>query len=233
MAPGAEKTYELLPTDTPGTFYYAAAELDVSPPEPNRREIDRGMYGGIVVKSANERFVRPEHDKVLFFDEIPRVVAGGDVRFETHTIDTIPGPGHKTPTYFDYEFPVSGKTIDSKVEGNNLETVALHGQVGEDTLMRMICIGSETHALHVHGHLADATGDGLTTDGPGPAPTVPTDVVRCPSGDVRNLYVAVRAPGTWVWHCHRETHLHNTPDADYPGGMFTHLEVSSGGENDD
>ena len=242
---GVATTY-VLPTGTPGTFYYAAGLFDAltglavpdsdGNPSPDRREIDRGMYGGIVVKSANERFVRPEHDKVLFFDEIPRVVAGGDVTFATHTIDTIPGePGHEPPTYFDYEFPVSGKTIDSKVDGNNLETVALHGQVGEDTLMRMICIGSETHALHVHGHLADATGDGLTTttDGLGPAPTVPTDVVRCPSGDVRNLYVAVRAPGTWVWHCHRETHLLNNRDADYPGGMFTHLEVSSGGEDDD
>ena len=86
----------------------------------------------------------------------------------------------------------------------------------------------------LHGHLVDATGNGLTTDGFGAvADTVPTDVVRCPSGDVRNLYVAVRAPGTWVWHCHRETHLLNNLDADYPGGMFTHLEAGSGGNDDD
>jgi len=227
---GTEKTY-ILPTNTPGTFYYAAAELDVFPPKPNRTEIDRGMYGGIVVKSASEeRFVRPEFDAVRFFDEIPR-----DDWNETRT--TLPGEsGHKPPTYITHEFLVNGKTIDSKVDGNNIESVVLHGEVGEDMVMRMICIGSETHALHLHGHIPFATADGLTTGtGPGGvAATIPTDVVRCPSGDVRNLYVAVRAPGTWVWHCHRETHLLNNLDADYPGGMFTHLEAAAaGGGTDD
>lgn len=232
VAPSTDVICEL-PTDTPGTFYYAAELVEAGELTPDRREIDRGMYGGIVVKSANERFVRPEFDAIRFFDEIPRVVAGGDITFETHTIVTLPGPGHKPPTYITHEFLVNGKTIDSKVDGNNLETVVMHGGVGEDTLMRMICIGSETHALHLHGHIPDATADGRTTNDMGAATTIPTDVVRCPSGDVRNLYVAVRAPGTWVWHCHRETHLLNNLDADYPGGMFTHLEVSGRGEKDD
>ena len=229
VAPGAEKTY-VLPTTMPGTFYYAAAELDGFMPRPNRREIDRGLYGGIVVRSENERLVRPEFDAVRFFDEIPR-----DDWNETRT--TVPGePGHAPPTYLTHEFLVNGKTIDSKVDGNNIESVVLHGEVGEDMVMRMICIGSETHALHLHGHIPFATADGLTTGtGPGGvAATIPTDVVRCPSGDVRNLYVAVRAPGTWVWHCHRETHLLNNLDADYPGGMFTHLEAAgAGGGTDD
>ncbi len=226
VAPGTAKTY-VLPTNMPGTFYYAAAKLDVFPPETNPTEIDRGMYGGIVVRSEDERLVRPEFDAVRFFDEIPR-----DDWNETRT--TVPGePGHEPPTYLTHEFLVNGKTIDSKVEGNNIESVVLHGAVGEDMVMRMICIGSETHALHLHGHIPDVTGDGLTTNSTGTAATIPTDVVRCPSGDVRNLYVAVRAPGTWVWHCHRETHLLNNLDADYPGGMFTHLDVSGGGEKDD
>jgi len=101
-------------------------------------------------------------------------------------------------------------------------------------VMRMICIGSETHALHLHGHITDTTVDGLTLtkDGTEVADTILTDVVRCPSGDVRNVYVLVRAAGTWVWHCHRETHLLNNLDADYPGGMFTHLEVINGKEDD-
>jgi len=235
VKPGDEMTY-VLPTGRPGTFYYAAAELDmISPAKLNIREIDRGMYGGIVVQSPNERHVRPEHDAIRFFDEIPRVVAGGDISFDANTIVTVPGEaGHKSPTYLTHEFLVNGITIDSKVEGNNLETVVMHGEVGEDTLMRMICVGSETHALHLHGHLVDATGDGLTTDAGGAiAAIVPTDVVRCPSGDVRNLYVAVRAPGTWVWHCHRETHLLNNLDADYPGGMFTHLDATGSGKKDD
>ncbi len=246
VAVGATVSYTL-PTNRAGTFYYAAGLFDAETgqavlnsdgkPSPDRSEIDRGMYGAIVVKSDTERFVRPEFDSVRFFDEIPRVVDGGGISFETDSITTVPGEaGHEPPTYRTHEFLVHGKTIDSKVDGNNLETVVLHGEVGEDMVMRMICIGSETHALHLHGHLADATGDSLTTDGtipPAPAPTVPTDVVRCPSGDVRNLYVAVRAPGIWVWHCHRETHLLNNLDADYPGGMFTHLDVSSGGEKDD
>ena len=242
VASSGETTY-ILPTGRAGTFYYAAGLFDGSGsavldadlnPSPDRREIDRGMYGGIVVKSASERFVRPEFDAIRFFDEIPRVVAGGNITFNTHTVDTLPGePNHKSPTYITHEFLVHGKTIDSKVDGNNLESVVLHGEVGEFTLMRMICIGSETHALHLHGHLADTTADGLTADVSGPVPTIPTDVVRCPFGDVRNLYVDVRAPGTWVWHCHRETHLLNNLDADYPGGMFTHLEAASGGEKDD
>jgi len=235
VKPGEEITY-VLPRGTAGTFYYAAAELDSSPAKLNRKEIDRGMYGGIVVKSENERFVRPEFDAIRFFDEIPRVVAGGKISFEIDTIDTVPGElNHRPPTYITHEFLVNGKTIDSKVDGNNLETVVLHGEVGEDMVMRMICIGSETHALHLHGHLADVTWDGLTTDSEGRAAAahIPTDVVRCPSGNVRNLYVAVRAPGTWVWHCHRETHLLNNLDADYPGGMFTHLEASASGKKDD
>jgi len=237
VAPGNEITY-VLPTGTPGTFYYAAGLFDASGmavldsdgnPSPDRREIDRGMYGGIVVKSASEeRFVRPEFDAIRFFDEIPR-----DDWDKTRT--TIPGePGHQPPTYITHEFLVNGRTIDSKVDGNNLETVVLHGEVGEDMVMRMICIGSETHALHLHGHIPDVTANGLTTGPGGVADTIPTDVVRCPFGDVRNLYVAVRAPGTWVWHCHRETHLLNNLDADYPGGMFTHLEAAAaGGGTDD
>jgi len=222
-----EATY-VLPTDKPGTFYYAGKT-----PE----ETDRGMYGGIVVKSANERDVNPEFDAVRFFDEIPRVVGDGGITFVKHSIATVPGDAdHKTPTYRTHEFLVNGKTIDSKVKGNNLETVTLKGRVGELMVMRMICIGSETHALHLHGHITATTVDGLTTKDVGgtalPAHTIPTDVVRCPKGDVRNVYVRVRAPGTWVWHCHRETHLLNNLDADYPGGMFTHLEVINGKEDD-
>ena len=222
-----------LPTNTPGTFYYAGKTAE---------ETDRGMYGGIVIKSDKERDVSPEFDAIRFFDEIPRVVGDGVITFANASITTVPVPdpvtgvlNHTTPTYRTHEFLVNGKTIDSKVKGNNLETVTLKGRIGEYMVMRMICIGSETHALHLHGHITDTTVDGLTTKGVGdtavPADTILTDVVRCPSGDVRNVYVRVRAAGTWVWHCHRETHLLNNLDADYPGGMFTHLEVINGTED--
>jgi len=201
----------------PGTFFYAGKT-----PE----ERDRGMYGAIIVLSPYERQIPPNLDYIEFYDEIPRDWQD--------TVTTVHGdPDHQKPTYATHEFILNGKTIDSKVKGNNLEVNEIFAKIGQTLVIRTISIGSETHAPHVHSHLFHATDNGLTTLGDQPAPTTPTDVVRMPSLYVRNLYLTARAEGSWPLHCHVETHLLNNKDADYPGGMFTFLEVGRASQNPD
>ena len=214
LPPGGSNVFSFLGS-TPGTYYYAGK---------TPQERDRGMYGAIVVHSPNERPIPPQLDYVRFFDEIPR-----DWK---DSIDTVHGdPDHVKPTYHTHEFILNGKTIDSKVRGNNIEGIKLFADIGETLVIRTISIGSETHAPHVHSHLFDTTENGLTTKDGEPALTTPTDVVRMPSLAVKNLYITARSLGPWPLHCHVETHLLNNEDADYPGGMFTFLDVGSVGQS--
>ena len=203
-----------VPIDVPGSFYYTGAT-----PE----ERDRGMYGAFIVLSANERPIAPEFDYVHFYDEI--------ARDPSDAITTTPAdPTHMKPTNFTHEFILNGSTIDATVAGENLDANIIHGVIGEMLVIRTFSVGSETHAPHGHGHLFQATVDGLTTDGltpAGPALTIPTDVPRMPSGVVRNLYMLPRSVGVWPLHCHQETHLLNGVEAEYPGGEFTHVEFTS------
>lgn len=190
---GGSYNYQFL-ADKPGTFYYTGEDAVAT---------DRGMYGAIVVKSPQESPVF--HDMVHFWDEIPRSWANVN---------------HPFPTYATHEFVINGKTMDSKVSGNNVTGNAPHGKVGQRSLVRLINTGVHFHAPHLHGHLNDVT--------PGNDPLgvqVPTDVAIASPGSVAHHYINARAAGTWMYHCHVETHLLNNPDGEYPGGMFTHVEV--------
>lgn len=190
---GGSYNYQFL-ADKPGTFYYTGEDAVAT---------DRGMYGAIVIKSPQESPVF--HDMVHFWDEIPRKWTNVN---------------HPFPTYATHEFVINGKTMDSKVSGNNVTGNAPHGKVGQRSLVRLINTGVHTHAPHLHGHLNDiAPGDDPL------APQVPTDVAIALPGSVGHHYINARAAGTWMYHCHVETHLLNNPDGEYPGGMFTHVEV--------
>ncbi len=223
VPPNGVATFEVVTGPRPGTFYYTGATAE---------ERDRGMYGAFSVGHAvvplayglDAQAIDPEFDYVHFYDEIARDPA--DTRTTTPALNPTT---HVKPTNATHEFILNGSTIDATVAGENLDANIIHGEIGVPLVIRTISVGSETHAPHGHGHLFQATDDGLTTDGltpAGPAPTIPTDVPRMPSGVVRNLYMLPRSVGVWPLHCHQETHLLNGVEAEYPGGEFTHIEFT-------
>jgi FtsP/CotA-like multicopper oxidase with cupredoxin domain len=99
----------------------------------------------------------------------------------------------------DREFPVvfapmgEFQTIDGRAFVGN--TPVFKARVGETVQWDVIAIGSEHHTFHVHGHRW-RTRDGEARD---------TQTV----GPAESLRVRWREnePGTWLYHCHVETHM--------------------------
>jgi FtsP/CotA-like multicopper oxidase with cupredoxin domain len=86
-------------------------------------------------------------------------------------------------------------TIDGRAFVGN--TPVLHARVGETVQWDVLSLGDETHTFHVHGHRWRTT-DGAVRD---------TQVI----GPAESFKVRWRenAPGTWLYHCHVESHMMN------------------------
>jgi FtsP/CotA-like multicopper oxidase with cupredoxin domain len=99
----------------------------------------------------------------------------------------------------DREFPVvfapmgEFQTIDGRAFVGN--TPVFTAKVGETVQWDVVAIGSEHHTFHVHGHRwRTADGEPRDTQTVGPAESLK---VRWKEQD----------PGTWLYHCHVETHM--------------------------
>jgi FtsP/CotA-like multicopper oxidase with cupredoxin domain len=109
---------------------------------------------------------------------------------------SILGPGERRPDReFEVVFAPMGdfQTVDGRAfVGNTPVFTAIAGQTVQWDVMAM---GSEHHTFHVHGHRwRDRGGRGADTQNVGPAETY-------------RIRWRERDPGTWLYHCHVESHM--------------------------
>jgi len=111
---------------------------------------------------------------------------------------SILGPGERAP---DHEFVVylesqlGFMTIDGRAFVGN--TPVFHAKVGDVVQWDVLALGDDFHSFHVHGHRWRTPGGGvIDTQTVGPAE----------SFKIRWLE---DAPGTWLYHCHVESHMMN------------------------
>jgi FtsP/CotA-like multicopper oxidase with cupredoxin domain len=99
----------------------------------------------------------------------------------------------------DREFPVvfapmgEFQTIDGRAFVGN--TPVFKARVGDTVQWDVIAIGSEHHTFHVHGHRW------LTRDGE------PRDTQTVGPAESLKVRWREKDPGTWLYHCHVETHM--------------------------
>ena len=111
---------------------------------------------------------------------------------------SILAPGEKAP---DREFVVylesqqGFMTINGRAFVGN--TPVFRARVGETVQWDVLSLGDDFHTFHVHGHRW-RTPDGAVRD---------TQVI----GPAENYKIRWRedAPGTWLYHCHVESHMMN------------------------
>ena len=111
---------------------------------------------------------------------------------------SILGPGERAP---DHEFVVyleshqGFMTIDGRAFVGN--TPVFRARVGETVQWDVLSLGDDFHTFHVHGHRW-TTPDGAARD---------TQVV----GPAESYRIRWRedTPGTWLYHCHVESHMMN------------------------
>ena len=85
------------------------------------------------------------------------------------------------------------QTIDGRAFVGN--TPVFRSRVGELVQWDVMAIGSDHHTFHVHGHRwRRPDGTPLDTQTVGPAESF-------------RIRWRERAPGTWLYHCHVETHM--------------------------
>ena len=84
-------------------------------------------------------------------------------------------------------------------------TPVFRARVGETVQWDVLSLGDDFHTFHVHGHRW-RTPDGAVRD---------TQVV----GPAESYKIRWRedAPGTWLYHCHVESHMMNGHDRHLPG----------------
>jgi manganese oxidase len=102
---------------------------------------------------------------------------------------------HKPDKEFVVIFAPMGQfqTIDGRAFVGN--TPVFHSKVGDDVQWDVLALGSEHHTFHVHGHRWVAPdGTDRDTQTVGPAESF---AIRWKEKD----------PGTWLYHCHVETHM--------------------------
>ncbi len=132
--------------------------------------------------------VWPYHDHSQSMEES---IAGG-----MYGMLSILGPGQQRPDReFEVVFAPMGQfqTIDGRAFVGN--TPVFTSRVGETVQWDVMAMGSEHHTFHVHGHrwrAADGTDRDTQTIGP-----AETFVFRWHEDD----------PGTWLYHCHVESHM--------------------------
>jgi FtsP/CotA-like multicopper oxidase with cupredoxin domain len=132
--------------------------------------------------------VWPYHDHSPSMDES---IAGGMYG----ALSILGRHQHKPDKEFVVIFAPMGQfqTIDGRAFVGN--TPVFHSKVGDDVQWDVLAMGSEHHTFHVHGHRWVAPdGADRDTQTVGPAESF---AIRWKEKD----------PGTWLYHCHVETHM--------------------------
>lgn len=200
VKPGATYTYEFV-APASGTYWYHSHQRSVE-------QIDRGLYGALIVEPAEGEAARPDREFVLILDEwMSRPGAGGGMpgggtmpggHGGHGGMSGMPGMGGAMPMspeemHARYDvFTINGKAGDA--------IPPLEVRQGERVRVRLINAGYQTHYVHLHGHRVRVT----HTDGqPLPGPRELRDVVVAVApGERYDLAFVADNPGAWWLEAH-------------------------------
>ena len=102
-------------------------------------------------------------------------------------------PDHEFVVFF--ESQLGFMTVDGRAFVGN--TPVFHAKVGDLVQWDVLALGDDFHTFHVHGHRWVTPGGGIIdTQTVGPAESFKIQWVE-------------DAPGTWLYHCHVESHMMN------------------------
>jgi FtsP/CotA-like multicopper oxidase with cupredoxin domain len=136
---------------------------------------------------ADSAGVWPYHDHSQSMEDS---IAGG-----MYGILSILGRHERAPDReFEVVFAPMGnfQTIDGRAFVGN--TPVFRAKVGQLVQWDVTAMGSEHHTFHVHGHRWETTGGPRDTQTVGPAESF-------------RIRWRERDPGTWLYHCHVESHM--------------------------
>jgi FtsP/CotA-like multicopper oxidase with cupredoxin domain len=133
--------------------------------------------------------VWPYHDHSPSMDQS---IAGGLYGALSILGKNQPKPNREFVVFF--ETTLKFNTVDGLAFIGNTPT--FHAKVGDLVQWDVLALGDDTHSFHVHGHRF------ITADGTRDVQTV------SPASSFEIRWKEDR-PGTWLYHCHVETHMNN------------------------
>ncbi len=189
IEPGERFVYEFEAKPS-GTFWYHS-HLD------SARQLDMGLSGAFVIKSADE----PVYDKefVQLLDEWIRLPEG------RNGWEGVTHAGHNNAEY--NWFTINGKSFPAT---SNMEVAQ-----GDRVRVRIINAGYQAHPMHLHGkRMTVVAKDGAPLPQPYQA-----DTVLVGSGERYDFEFLADDPGDWMFHCHILHHVTNDAVVE-PGGLM-------------
>jgi FtsP/CotA-like multicopper oxidase with cupredoxin domain len=177
--PGETYTYTFEAT-RPGLFYYHCHSSDRGTIS---QHILQGLYGAIIVYSADAWPPDTRHEFVQFFAEAPTLpslsyVINGAQASEHALWDLVDTQG----------YPGALQTL----KGAGISVVP----VSQELTFYLIGIGNEYHSWHMHG------GNPVYVNGQ----VVEGDVIALGPGSVATAKIRLANPGIWLIHCHLVFH---------------------------
>jgi manganese oxidase len=209
IKPGESFTYEF-PASHAGTFMYHS-HLNAT------AQIDRGLYGPIIIDPATPPPTRFDKDFVMMLGawNTNAMPEGGHAMVDAQTMDEAAGGMTMNYNYF----TINGKSYPSTEPWT----------VNEDDLVRvrMSNISNLAHPMHLHG--GDFTV--VAKDGEPIRPELQQrmNTLSLDAGEIYDVVFRADNPGTWVFHCHELHHTEN--DGVEPGGLIQVIQyegVNSG-----
>ncbi|MED0658417.1 multicopper oxidase family protein [Bacillus smithii] len=184
VQPGHSFTYHFTAT-VPGTYWYHSHQDSVN-------QIDKGLYGAIIVEGANEEKV--DKDYTLMLDEW---------NSSGITMDEMKSGKNHTDMNGDNMGTYDLYTINGK-SGDSIPPLKV--RKGDKVRIRLINAGYITHNIHLHGHAFKV----VATDGnPIHKPQlVKNKLIPVAPGERYDIEFTADHPGTW----YIDSHDHNKAD---------------------
>ena len=195
VKPGETYTYEFV-ADPAGTHMY---HCHVNSPQ----HIDMGMAGVLIVEPKDKRREpKVTREAVLLLDD-----------WYVNDSGNHEAMAHPAMIQQANYFTVNGKAFPGA------EPITM--KPGEKVRVRLINVGYQAHAMHLHGHSFVVThrdGRRLKVD-------QEQDSVMIGPGERYDLVFTAQKPGLWLFHCHVVPHVTN--DGAYPGGLLIPVVTES------
>jgi FtsP/CotA-like multicopper oxidase with cupredoxin domain len=192
VPPGESFVYEYIARPSGTHWYHCHFNTN--------EHINRGMAGPLIVL-PKEPEPAVDHDYVFLLQEWNSKYAREGT------------PGNPREVNDADFFTLNGKSFP--------DTPTVTARLGDTLRFRFINAGSQSHAMHLHGHTFIVT----HRDGSPLTEPVEMDTVDIAPGQRVDIVFRANNPGEWPMHCH--TTAHQTNGSIYPGGMMLHLQVGS------
>ncbi len=184
IMPGETFTYEFIASHA-GTFMYHSHSRF------SREQIDRGLYGALIIEP--QKAETPDFDKEYVLALQGWMISGDMGQMDAMSMD------------YNY-FTINGKSFPA--------TEPLEVKEGDVVRLRFINPSQTIHPMHLHGQdFLVVAKDGEPLEEPQLANTVDIE-----QGGTYDLVFVANNPGVWALHCHDLHHASN--DGVEPGGLM-------------